>query len=427
MKKIDRRRPLPDQSTTAWLKTVPPRLAAELLAAFADLPDPRKPRGIRHSLANILVCCTLAKLCGAVSFAGMVRWMENQRLWLNRLGLTVFSIDTLYRISRVIDADRLDDAMGKMTARLADRAGLPRPAAVAIDGKTLNGSVSRWHRPTHLVAAIDQRTGLVLAQRQVKDKGGEQGVVAELLAAIAADQQVIVTADAGFDARPALAAISRAGYRFAVPVKGNQPGALAIVAEQIPWDQVALAAHIGPDRTHGRTMEAWVKGVDFYDALPAPIPDAKSVIQIRRRTERPNQTARHPTGKTNKDFKGKKTVNRSSDRTTTTGGHYRIAEETVYIITSASPTEISYQRLYWLIRNHWRIENQLHHVRDVTMREDASRIRTGNSPRFMATLNNIAISAIRIAHGLNANIQAAKEHCAANIHHALTLFLPLIE
>ena len=158
MKKIHRRRPLPDQSTTAWLKTVPPRLVAELLAAFADLPDPRKPRGIRHSLANILVCCTLAKLCGAVSFAGMVRWMENQRLWLNRLGLTVFSIDTLYRISRVIDADRLDDAMGKMTARLADRAGLPRPAAARDRrenperlGQPLAppDPSSRGHRPAH--------------------------------------------------------------------------------------------------------------------------------------------------------------------------------------------------------------------------------------------------------------------------------------
>jgi hypothetical protein len=39
----------------------------------------------------------------------------------------------------------------------------------------------------------------------------------------------------------------------------------------------------------------------------------------------------------------------------------------------------------------------LHHIRDVTYGEDASRIRTGNAPRAMATLRNTAISLIRMA------------------------------
>jgi hypothetical protein len=36
-------------------------------------------------------------------------------------------------------------------------------------------------------------------------------------------------------------------------------------------------------------------------------------------------------------------------------------------------------------RGHWQIENRLHWVRDVTYGEDASRVRTGNSPRMMAS------------------------------------------
>ncbi len=45
----------------------------------------------------------------------------------------------------------------------------------------------------------------------------------------------------------------------------------------------------------------------------------------------------------------------------------------------------------------WTIENKVHWVRDVTFREDASRVRTGPKPRIMATLRNLAIGLIRQA------------------------------
>ncbi|MEU9381527.1 hypothetical protein AB0D38_11265, partial [Streptomyces sp. NPDC048279] len=41
--------------------------------------------------------------------------------------------------------------------------------------------------------------------------------------------------------------------------------------------------------------------------------------------------------------------------------------------------------------------NREHHVRDVTFREDASRVRTGSAPRAMASLRNLAIGALRLA------------------------------
>src|SRR3712207_2200885 len=41
----------------------------------------------------------------------------------------------------------------------------------------------------------------------------------------------------------------------------------------------------------------------------------------------------------------------------------------------------------WL-QDHWGIENRVHHVRDVTHGEDASRIRTGTAPQLMAALRN---------------------------------------
>jgi hypothetical protein len=43
------------------------------------------------------------------------------------------------------------------------------------------------------------------------------------------------------------------------------------------------------------------------------------------------------------------------------------------------------------------LENRLHYVRDVSFREDASQVRTGNGPRTTATFPNLSINTIRYA------------------------------
>lgn len=65
--------------------------------------------------------------------------------------------------------------------------------------------------------------------------------------------------------------------------------------------------------------------------------------------------------------------------------------EVVYGITSLSDREASAGRLLELTRGHWGIENGLHHVRDVTLKEDDSRVRKGNAPQVMAALRNVVV------------------------------------
>jgi predicted transposase YbfD/YdcC len=62
--------------------------------------------------------------------------------------------------------------------------------------------------------------------------------------------------------------------------------------------------------------------------------------------------------------------------------------EVVHGITSLSPERANAKRLLELNRGHWAIENGLHYRRDVTMGEDASRIRKGAAPQVMAALRN---------------------------------------
>jgi predicted transposase YbfD/YdcC len=65
--------------------------------------------------------------------------------------------------------------------------------------------------------------------------------------------------------------------------------------------------------------------------------------------------------------------------------------ETVHGITSLSVEQADATRLLELTRGHWEIENGLHYKRDVTLGEDASRVRRAAAPQVMASLRNCII------------------------------------
>ncbi|MER7164907.1 hypothetical protein ABT336_02360 [Micromonospora sp. NPDC000207] len=87
------------------------------------------------------------------------------------------------------------------------------------------------------------------------------------------------------------------------------------------------------------------------------------------------------------------TVRITRTRTTTSG---KTSRETTYLITSLHATDAQPADLQHWARAEWLIENQLHHVRDVTFREDHHQARTGTGPAVMATLRNTAIGWHRI-------------------------------
>ena len=71
-----------------------------------------------------------------------------------------------------------------------------------------------------------------------------------------------------------------------------------------------------------------------------------------------------------------------------------------YAITSLD-TRTHADRLLQLVRGHWGIENGLHYVRDVTMGEDGSQVRTGSAPQVMAALRNVVVGILRLSGATN--------------------------
>ena len=81
----------------------------------------------------------------------------------------------------------------------------------------------------------------------------------------------------------------------------------------------------------------------------------------------------------------------------------KLQAETVLAVTALTPAQASPAFLLDRNRGHWAIENGLHHRRDTTLSEDASRIRAGQAPRLFASIGNVVISVLnRAGHGNHA-------------------------
>ncbi len=80
------------------------------------------------------------------------------------------------------------------------------------------------------------------------------------------------------------------------------------------------------------------------------------------------------------------------ERTTTILKTGEVRQAPVVGLCSRRPAELPPEALLDATRLHWTIENQVHGVRDVTWREDQSRVRIGAAPRVLASLRNAVLS-----------------------------------
>ena len=105
------------------------------------------------------------------------------------------------------------------------------------------------------------------------------------------------------------------------------------------------------------------------------------------------------------------------ERVRVVGG--RTTVEVVHGITSLGRERADAARLLQLARGHWGIENGLHFVRDVTLGEDACRVRTGAAPQVLAAIRN---AVVHLLDGVKAASKAAAtRYFAARPFAALSL------
>jgi predicted transposase YbfD/YdcC len=98
----------------------------------------------------------------------------------------------------------------------------------------------------------------------------------------------------------------------------------------------------------------------------------------------------------------------------------KMTTDVVFAITSRPQQAASPEQLAIFIRGHWSIENRVHYVRDVTFDEDHSRVRTGQAPRTLVVMRNLAIGVLRLA-GVK-NIAQGLRRCLFSISRIFSLF-----
>jgi len=143
-------------------------VGSRLIATFGTVPDPRKRRGRRHSVAAILALSTAAMLAGARSLYAIAEWGRMQdRAVVAALGFEreqTPCVATLHLLFKRLDVAAFEAALAEWAqAELGER-----PGAIAIDGKALRGIHGEELPGVRLVAAYTDAAGLVLAQ-----KGGQ--------------------------------------------------------------------------------------------------------------------------------------------------------------------------------------------------------------------------------------------------------------
>src|SRR6266699_2587931 len=215
-----------------------------LLDRLGELADPRDRRGVRHSFVSLLALAVAAVGSGARSWTEIGEFARELTLeQLARLGArpspytgwyTPPDEATIRRALQRVDAQALDRLVGGwLGARQppADADGTVDEGAVAVDGKTLRGAVDADGRRVHLLAALHQQQGTVLAQRRVDGKTNEITGFRPLLDEVDLAGRV-VTADALSRCRDNaryLVAGRNADYLFVA--KENQPGLVAAISQ----------------------------------------------------------------------------------------------------------------------------------------------------------------------------------------------------
>jgi hypothetical protein len=194
------------------------------MAILATIPDHRGRKGRRHSLAAMLAATICGLLSGATGCTAIAQFIRNQepQFW-HALGFTRRPPTTnCYRKLLIkLPAATLENAIRQWASRLID-IGPDQQRGVALDGKTLCGTLQPHGQSIHLLGLLDHATGGVLGQLKMPPTTNEHRAAMTLLKSVDL-QGTVLTGDAMFCQRKLCQQIVDAGGDYLITVKGNQP------------------------------------------------------------------------------------------------------------------------------------------------------------------------------------------------------------
>lgn len=366
-------------------------------ARLGKLTDIRKAKGKRYKLITILMIILMAKLCGENTAMEIADWAKNRLeelvklLCLERRAMP--NHNTYRRIlAYVIYQEEMERLVGEHNQQGE------HGEIYALDGKAIRGMRKKDDPvPEYVLSVYDVKQGKVMSQVEVGRKENEISKAPEALKLVKISQKV-VTADALHTQKRLSMQILDGQADFVFPVKENQGRLYKSIQElfapehpkpgfgKIQTDfRVSKKVNKGHGRLEVRTLQT-SEMLNSYSGWPglAQVYRLKREIQWWR-----------------------------------SGKCYRTSCEVEFGITSLTRKQASPSRLLEIRRAHWGIETGLHYRRDVTLKEDTTRMTMGDTGKVMASINNLVLALIRLAKFYNA--AQARRWFAANLSRSFTL------
>lgn len=355
-------------------------------AHFAMLSDPRVTRTKKHLLSDIMfiAICTIA--CDGDGFTDMEVFGRAKEEWLRKyleLPGGIPSHDTFGRVFSIIDPEAFAKCFVSWTEAIHRATD---GEVVALDGKTVRRSfdTATGKSALHMVSAWASENGLALGQVKVDDKSNEITAIPKLLEMIDVKGRIITTDAMGCQKDIVKRIIDKKGD-YVLCLKGNQESLHEEVkyffdeAQSAKFKDVDHSYFESVEKDHGRIeiRRCWVVEDDAIRWLEKQDqwPGLKSIAAIH--SERRI---------------GKKTT-----------------METRYFISSLAGRA---SKVGSDAREHWAIENSLHHVLDVTFNEDASRIRKDNAPENLTILRKIVLNLVKKQKNTKASVRGRLKRAA---------------
>jgi predicted transposase YbfD/YdcC len=338
---------------------------ASIKKHFRRLRDPRVKGRTKHLLIDLLVMALCGVIANCDDWPDIALFARQRESWFRRflrLPGGIPAHDTFERVFAALNPLALQACCLAWLRAVAGVAGLEH---IAIDGKSLRGSAGGTLGALHLVSAWATKAHVSLGQVAVEGRGNEITAIPKLLELLDLGGALVTIDAIGCQKGIAKKIVDRGGD-YVLVVKANQESLLQDIQQTVgqALDGELPAGRVRQctlrERGHGRSEERHCVIVEGLRGIGerAAWPHLRVVGMCYR------------------------------ERT----AHGQTTAEVCYFIGSR---RMAARRYAAALRNHWRIENNLHWQLDVSFHEDASRVENRHGAANLALFRKLALSLLK--------------------------------
>jgi predicted transposase YbfD/YdcC len=336
---------------------------------FQTIKDHRSKQGQRYDVPHVLLFSILAMLSNATSYRKLHSFISTHFETLKELFDLSWkrapAYTTLRNIIKGMSPEDAEQAVRQATQEMS-QVSPHETRFLSCDGKKLRHSFDHFEdqHAAQLLSVFAQAESLIIAHLDLTEKPNEIPLLQALLQALGLSDAVF-TADALHCQEETLKAAQDSPNELIVQVKANQPNLLKDCQRTAETSPAQDVYEEPVTKAHGRIES---RHVEVFTEFTLTDPEKwdnsiQSILKVSR--------TRLVFDTKTKDWKD-------------------TSETCWYISTTVLDAETCCRG----IRGHWGIENRSHYVRDVTLQEDASRIRV--NPTIFARLRSLTLNILRI-------------------------------